>query len=63
MIIFNSFAFAFDSLTHLTRLHLPTITILARNDRTGGHRVFSPTNKTFGGICLALVGKFLQNKL
>ena len=38
------------------------ITIFARqwpNDR----RVFLPTNKTFKGICLAIVGKFLQKVL
>ena len=38
------------------------ITIFARqwpNDR----RVFLPTNKTFEGICLAIVGKFLQKVL
>ena len=48
--IFNSFTVA-------------TIKILAHNDRTGGRRVFLPTNKTFEGICLALAGKFLQKEL
>ena len=27
-----------------------------------GRRFFLPTNKTFGGICLALAGKFLQKE-
>ena len=47
----------------LNSFTLPAITILARNDRTGGRRVFLPTNKTFEGICLALAGKFLQKEL
>ena len=28
-----------------------------------GRRVFLPTNKTFKGICLAIVRKFLQKEL
>ena len=30
---------------------------------TNGHRIFLPTNKAFEGICLVLVGKFLQKEL
>ena len=45
----------------LNSFTLPAITIFARNDRTGGRRVFLPTNKTFEGIWIALAGKFLQN--
>ena len=40
----------------LTNVLLPTISALARNDRTA-------TNKTFEGICLAISGKFLQKEL
>ena len=50
MTIFNSFT-------------VSTIIILARNDLTGGRRIFFPTNKTFKRILLALPGKFLQKKL
>ena len=46
----------------LTHLLLPTISILARK-WPNGRRVFLPTNKTFEGICLAYVGKFLQKEL
>ena len=47
----------------LTHLLLPTITILARNDRTAAVVAFQlPTNETFEGICLALAGQFLQKE-
>ena len=47
MMIFNSFT-------------VSTIIILARNDLTGGRRIFFPTNKTFKGILLALPGNFFK---
>ena len=49
MMVFNSFAFAND---YNLGAQWPN-----------GRRVFLPTNKTFQGICLALVGKFLQKEL
>ena len=30
---------------------------------TDGRRLFLPKNKTFEGICLAIMGKFLQKEL
>ena len=51
MMIFNS-------------LLLPTIAILARDDRTAAVvAFFLATNKTFEGVCLALAGKCLQKEL
>ena len=51
MMIFNSFTVANDY-------------NFARDDRTAAVVAFSlATNKTFEGVCLALAGKFLQNKL
>ena len=36
------------------------ITILARNDRTCGRRVFLPTNETSEGICLVFRGNVFK---
>ena len=48
----------------LTHLLLPTITILAHDDRTAAVvAFFLATNKTFEGVCLALAAKFLQKEL
>ena len=48
----------------LTHLLLPTITILACDDRTAVVVAFSwRRNKTSEGVCLALAGKFLQKEL
>ena len=46
----------------LTHLLLSMITILACK-WPNGRRVFLPTIKTFEGICIAIVGLFLQKEL
>ena len=46
----------------LTHLLLSMITILACK-WPNGRRVFLPTIKTFEGICIAIVGQFLQKEL
>ena len=48
----------------LIHLLLPTITVLARNDRTAAVVGFPCQQiKLFEGICLALAGNFLQKEL
>ena len=51
MIVFNSFTVAND------------YNFGAQLPKGRGRRVFSPTNKTFKGICLAIAGKFLRKEL
>ena len=51
MMIFNSFTATND------------YNFGARWPKDRGRRFFSPTNKSFEGICLALTGKFLQKEL
>ena len=36
---------------------------VANDYNFGGRRFFLATNKTFEGVCLALVGKFFQKEL
>ena len=51
MMIFNSFTVAND------------YNFGAQWPNGRGRRFFLPTNKTFEGICLALVGEFLQKEV